>query len=110
MSQTSEDREDAILSALDDFYEEKYLDVAKTVAAYDVKARTLQRRVQRKNSRYTRPATIRALNLAQEQMLFEYIARLDAIGMSFIPKMLRSSANYILNLHDFTTQRSVKHN
>ena len=110
MSQTPKNREETILSALDDLNDEVYLDVTKIVNAYDVKPRTLQRRVQRKNSYYTRSITNRALNLAQKQMLFEYIERLNRVGMSSTSEMLRSSANYILRLDDLVANRCVELN
>ena len=110
MSQTPENHEETISSALDDLYEGIYLDATKTANAYDIKPRTLQRRVQGKNSYYTRSATRRALNLAQEQVLFEYIERLNQIGMSTTSEMLRSSANYILQLDDLVTNRRVSLN
>ena len=98
MSVSNLEQEARIESALDDYYDEIYPSCKKAAEAYGVKVRTLQRRVQGTGSRWTRPATNRTLNLAQEQVLLDYIARLDAIGMSPKPRMLTSSANQILKL------------
>lgn len=53
----------------------------------------LYRDDQKKRSRYTRPAINRALGLAQEQMLFDYIARLDFICISAKARILHPFAN-----------------
>lgn len=107
MSDSLRDVEDRILSALDDIHDQLYPNAVKAAEAYGVNVRTLQRHVKGGASQFTRPATNRALNLAQEQVLFEYIERLDKIDMSPKPGMLRSSANYILQLADPGTERRV---
>jgi len=100
MTYTREEVEEALQAAIDDFREGLYPIAAAVVANHGVKVRTLQRRLQGYESLYTRSINSKTLNLAQEQALFEYIYRLDRIGMSSISKMLRSSANYILRCHD----------
>jgi len=100
MTYTREEAEEALQAAIDDFREGLYSTAVAAVADHGVKVRTLQRRLQGYESLYTRSVNSKTLNPAQEQALFEYIYRLDRIGMSSTPKMLRSSANYILRCHD----------
>ena len=107
MAPTDPAEEERIECALQDFYDGDYASIAKAAQAYGVKARTVQRRVQGTGSRYSRPVNNRALNLAQEQVLFDYIARLDLIGMHAKPGMLRVSANAILKLAHPAETRKV---
>ncbi len=100
MAYTREKTEEALQAAIDDFREGLYPTAVAAAADHGVKVRTLQRRLQGYGSLYTRSINSKTLNPAQEQALFEYIYRLDRIGMSPTPKMLRSSANYILRCHD----------
>jgi len=100
MTYTREKAEKTLQAAIDDFRESLYSIVVVVVADHGVKVRTLQRRLQGYESLYTRSVNSKTLNSAQEQALFEYIYRLNRIDMSSIPKMLRSSANYILRCHD----------
>ena len=51
-----------------------------------------------KDDRFSKPVMNRVLNLVQEQVLVEYIQRLVTIGQSPRPGMLKSNANYILQL------------
>ena len=88
--------EEAIGNALNDIADGNYVTVAQTAREYAIPERTLQRRVQGRGSYYTRPPTHQRLDAAQEQSLFEYIERLDHIGMSPTPRMIQSSANTIL--------------
>ena len=107
MSQSTENREEAIQSALEDIREEIYSNVAKTVVAFEISVRLLQRRVQRSESRFDRSAINKALNEAQEETLFQYIERLDRIEMSSTSEMIRSNVNYLLKLNDARENRRI---
>ncbi len=96
MSRSRQNEEEAIEHALEDIQNGRHPNAAKAAVAYGLKSRTLQRRVSGGLSLFNRPATNRALDPAQEQVLSEYIQRLDSIGKSPTNGMLRSSANQIL--------------
>ncbi len=89
-------KETAILIALEDLRDGRYPNATQAALANGANPRTVQRRVNGMPSLYERPVNGRALDPAQEQVLFEYIDRLDTIGMSPTNRMLRSSANTIL--------------
>ena len=110
MSQSTEDREEAIQSALEDIREEIYSNVAKVVVAFEISVRLLQRRVQKSESRFDRSVINRALNETQEETLFQYIERLDRIEMSSIAEMIRSNVNYLLKLNDACEDRQINFN
>ena len=110
MSQSTEDREEAIQSALEDIREGIYSNAAKAAVAFGISVRLLQRRVQRSESRFDRSVINRALNETQEETLFQYIERLDRIEMSLIARMIRSSVNYLLKLNDARENRRIDFN
>ena len=93
--------EEAISMALEALDEDIYTSVAAAAKAFGVKSHTLQRCIQGKGFLYTQPATNKAFNPVQKQALFEYIQCFDKIGMSSMPHMLRSSANFILHKEDY---------
>ena len=108
MANNSEHLEHQIESAINDFRDDLYSSIAQAVEAYNVKARTLQKRVKEQDSLHTRSATNRTLNSVQEAILFEYIARLNVIDMSSKSRMLTIFANRILQLIELRTSRRVE--
>ena len=110
ISQSTEDREETIQSALEDIREGIYSNVAKIVVAFGISVRLLQRRVRESGSRFDRPTINKALNEAQEKTLFQYIERLDRIGMSSTAEMIRSSINYLLKLNGARGDRRIDFN
>ena len=100
MSQSTEDREEAIQSALKDICERIYPNAAKAAVAFGIPVRLLQKRVRESGSRFDRSAINKAFNEAQEETLSQYIKRLDRIEMLSIAGMIQSSVNYLLKLND----------
>ena len=95
MSQSTEDREETIQSALKNIREEIYPNAAKTAVAFEISVRLLQKRVQKSESRFDRSTINKALNKTQEETLFQYIERLNRIEMSSIAEMIRNNVNYL---------------
>ena len=96
MASSIKTRENAIKQAIQDIYEGLYFNVAQTAAAHVISSRTLRNRLQEATSLKKRPATNKALSTTQEQVLLDYIARINQIDISSTSKILQSSVNYIL--------------
>ena len=96
MAESIETREDAISQAIQEFRDGHYLYASQAAAAYGIPPTTFRERLRGASSLFERPVNNKALSETQEQTLFDYIARLDRIGMSPTIKMLESSANFIL--------------
>ena len=96
ISQSTEDREEAVQSALEDIREGIYSNVAKVAVAFGISVRLFQRRARGSESRFDRSAINRALNEAQKETLFQHIKCLDRIGISSIAEMIRIEAASII--------------
>ena len=95
--------EEAIDNAFNDIVDDNYVTIAQTAREYAISERILQKRVQRKESYYIRSFIHQRLDAAQEQLLFEYIKRLDHIGMLSTSQMIQSNANTILRRGNLLT-------
>ena len=73
MSQSTEDREEAIQSALEDIREEICSNVAKIAVAFGILIRFFQRRVRRSGSYFDSPVINKALNEAQKKRYFNIL-------------------------------------
>ena len=110
MSQSTENREEIIQSALKESCEEIYSNVAKVVVAFKISIRLLQRRVQRSKNHFDRSNINRTINETQEEILFQYIKRLNRIEISLIVEMIRNSVNYLLKLNNTRENRRINLN
>ena len=91
-----ETTESRLQLALDAVVEGMYPNCAKAAAAFEVSARTLQRRWKGTAFKSTRPFINKALTDAQEQAIFDYIDDLNNINMSARSKMITAAANYLI--------------
>ena len=94
--------------ALNDFHVDKYANVTKTISTHDVKVRTLQKRLDDMNFKFTRSSINKVFNSIQETILIEYITRLDAIDMSSKSCMIVIFVNQLLQLIESNTNRVVE--
>ena len=100
--------EEAIDNALNDIVDDNYVTIAQTAREYAISERTLQRRVQERESYYTRSSIYQRLDAVQEQSLFEYIKRLDHIKMLSTSRMIQNNANTILRRDNLLTNSFEK--
>ena len=91
-------REKRYIDAIKVFHEGWYVDAAKCARAFEVTAKVLRDRLHEKTSKSTRIAPNKRLTEAQEQVVKNYVKRLDDQNMSLTSKLVVDVVNYILQM------------
>ena len=88
--------QDRIGDAINALHYNNYSNPSAATRAFGVDPRTVQRRLHGGASKSLRLPTNRVLNSEQEQVIKDYIQRLDEQDVSAKVTMIRAAANYIL--------------